>query len=49
MKITPDMLAVPGIGLCAYGLWLVHPAAMFLGVGSLLVFLGVIRSKRKDS
>lgn len=50
MKLTPNMLAVPGVCLATYGLWLLHPSLGFLGFGVMLVFVGVWmqRNQQKD-
>ncbi len=38
-----DIHAYGGAALLGYGLWLIEPAFAFIGVGSLLVYLGVWR------
>ena len=45
----PDILCLFGICLAAYGLWLIHPAAMYIGVGVVLVGVGVYRVKQKGT
>lgn len=45
MRFLPDIFGFGGAGLMTYGLWLVHPAAAFIGSGALLMFLGVMQRK----
>lgn len=52
MKHWPEILSWSGIAGIAVGLYLVHPAAMFVGVGGVLLFLGVmanLKATRKDN
>lgn len=48
LLVSPNSLALAGVCCAGYGAWIVHPSLAFLGVGSLLVFLGVWKLK-KDS
>ena len=38
---------VAGIGLCAYGSWLIHPAAGFIVPGGALVLMSFLISRMK--
>jgi len=48
---SPNTLALAGVCCAGYGAYIVHPALMFVGVGSLLLFLGIVGvwKKQKES
>jgi len=43
--LAKDSLVCVATGMVGYGLWLVHPAAMFIGVG-LLIILGLANGSK---
>ena len=48
MKFLPDLLAIIGLCLLGYGLFLFHPWVSFSACGALLIAAGVL-SGRNDS
>lgn len=48
LLLSPNSLALVGICCAGYGAYIVHPSLAFLGIGSLLVFLGVWKLKKES-
>jgi len=42
-----DLIAVAGFIAVGYGLWLIHPSAMWIGLGSAAVSLSVMQHLKK--
>ncbi|MET0154754.1 MAG: hypothetical protein ABW189_01440 [Rickettsiales bacterium] len=45
--IIIDLIGLAGLGMLGYGLWLVSPVHMFLGVGGLLCLASAAAGLRK--
>jgi hypothetical protein len=45
-KILLDVAGLTGLGMLAYGLWLVAPCVMFIVIGGLVLAYSVITSMR---